>query len=116
MGNQDIPLHEKYEVIKFSQICENGIVDNRDGTRSITFFPEDRTYRKVFVISPATDPAALAALELYSRMCYPKLREELKGWLKGIQMQGVKLSRTGQLNLPMAMKHLLDTVLSMRGE
>ena len=77
-------LHEKYLVIRRDHIIEGSEVELDNGTVRVEFIPTDPGHKKLFVLSPATDPAAFVALWTYSRFCFRRLSSDIRRQLEAI--------------------------------
>ena len=107
-----IGLHEKYLVIRRDHIIEGSETELPNGTVRLEFIPnEEARHKRLFVLSPATDPAAFVALWNYARFCYPRLSGELKGQLAAIRRFGMSLTETGRLNLPTALDAMISRIV-----
>jgi len=104
-------LHEKYLVIRRDHIVEGSEVELDNGTVRVEYIPSDPGHKKLFVLSPATDPAAFLALWTYSRFCFPRLATDLKLLLAAIRQHGMSLSQTGRLNLPTALDAMIGRIV-----
>lgn len=64
-----------------------------------------------FVLMPRKDPAALAAMVTYARMCEPQLANEIKAWLRTVVEAPVSFGTQGERNLMAAKaRSLLDII------
>ncbi len=71
-------LRPKYQVQRLEPIEAEGVYENK-GIAMLSTDPGD--IDSPFVLMPRKDPAAFAALVIYSEHCEPELANEIKAWL-----------------------------------
>lgn len=91
-------MQEKFVILRTSDL-ESALPDE-EGRACYRLKPGAAPMPGCFVLNPATDPTALAAVRFYARNCHPALAQELKSWISYLEGNSMELSETGKKNLP----------------